>query len=173
MPRSYFIDKDGMAHTFNLVLPALNSTIDWIDMKKYKNSGFRFKAPPILSEYKIYWAYLKKEARLFYIIHALDKVEEILRKTKISYVVDLDPMDFNESRPYQKMDRQILLFISLIGMALEHVWDMYWAASTPAEKKKKKSFLDSSASADEIKPEGQENPKKDKNEKKSEREKLD
>lgn len=106
VPRSFYIDnKDGMAHAFPLVLPALNSTIDWIDMKNYKNSPFKFKAPPILNDFKIKWAYLKKEVRLWYMKNLLEKVENLLRKTQISYVVDLDPMDFDNAHPYQKMDR--------------------------------------------------------------------
>lgn len=105
VPRSFFIDKDGVAHTFPLVLPAINTTIQWIDDKKYKNSPFRFKAPAVMSDMKLKWGYLKKEVRLWYLNNLLDKVEELLRKTKIGYVVDLDPMDFDNSRPYQKMDR--------------------------------------------------------------------
>lgn len=128
VPRSFYIDKDGMAYVFPLVLPALNSTIDWIDMKKYKNSGLKFKAPPVLNEVKLKWAYLKKEARLWYMKHLLEKVEDMLRKTQISYVVDLDPMDFDNARPYQKMDRQIILILGIIGMICEHLYDWYVAA---------------------------------------------
>ena len=98
----------------------------------------------------------------------------MLRKTKISYVVDLDPMDFNESRPYQKMDRQIILIFSLICMCIEHLWDWYGAAQSPADIKKKKSFLDSSTSAEDVMPKGPESLRKDKNTaKKDERSKLD
>jgi len=82
VPRSFYIDnKDGMAHTFPLVLPALNTTIDWIDMKKYKNSAFKFKAPPVMTDIKMKWAYLKKEVRLWYMKNMLEKVENLLRKT--------------------------------------------------------------------------------------------
>jgi len=90
-------------------------------------------------------------------------------------VVDLDPMDFDNSRPYQKMDRQLILFLGLFGMALEYLWDWYAAAQTPAQKKMKKSFIDSSTSAEDVMPEGQTQLRKDtkKEAKKSEREKLD
>lgn len=70
-----------MASVFPMVLPALNSTINWIDTKNYKNSGFRFKAPPVMNDFKIKWAYVKKEVRLWYIKNALEKVENLLRKT--------------------------------------------------------------------------------------------
>lgn len=105
VPRSYFFDKDGMAYAFPIVLPAINTTIDWIEEKKYKNSPFKFKALAPMGDMKLKWGYLKKEVRLWYQKNMLEKVEELLRKTKISYVVDLDPMDFDNSRPYQKMDR--------------------------------------------------------------------
>lgn len=176
VPRSYFIDKDGMAYTFPLVMPALNSTIEWIDSKKYKASGFKFKAPAVLSDMKMKWAYAKKEVRLFYIEHLLEKIENVLRKTGISYVVDLDPMDFDNAKPYQKMDRQIILIFGLFGMALEHIWDWYFAETTPAQKKLKKSFLDSSTSAEDVMPEGPESLRKGTKKeapKKSEREKID
>lgn len=155
VPRSFLIDnKDGVAYTFPLILPAINSTTDWIDMKKYKNTPLKFKAPPVLNDIKLKWAYVKKEVRLWYMKNMLEKVEELLRKTKISYVVDLDPMEFDEAKPYQKMDRQIILIVGFIGMILEHVWDWYVAAQTPAQKKLKKSFLDSSTSAEDVMPDG-------------------
>lgn len=172
VPRSFLIDKDGMAYTFPLVLPAINTTTDWIDSKKYKNSPLKFKAPAILSDLKMYWAYAKKDARQWYTENLLDKVEDLLRKTKISYVVDLDPMDFDTARPYQKMDRQIILILGIIGMTLESIWDWYFAAQTPAQKKIKKSFLDSSSSAADVKPDGPERLKKE-GAKKSRNEKLD
>ena len=156
MPRSYLIDKDGVAYTFPMVLPALNTTIDWIESKKFKASGFKFKAPPVLSDLKMKWAYLKKEVRLFYIKHLLVKVEDVLRKTKISYVVDVDPMDFDTAKPYQKMDRQIILIVGIFWMAIEHIWDWYFAQTTPAQKKLKRSFLDSSTSAEDVMPDGPE-----------------
>ena len=89
----------------------------------------------------------------------LEKVEQLLRKTNISWWVDLDPMDFDNSEPYRKMDRQIILFCSLIGMALEHIWDWYFAKTTPTQKKIKKSFVDSSSSSLDVKPDGPERAK--------------
>lgn len=174
LPRSFLIDKDGMAYTFPMVLPAINTTTAWIDEKKYKNTPLKFKAPAIVSDMKLKWAYVKKEVRLWYMENALAKVEELLRKTKISYVVDLDPMDFDNSKPYQKMDRQLIFFFGIVGMTLESIYDWFVAAQTPKEKKIKKSFLDSSSSAEDVKPDGPERLKKDKKEtKKSSREKLD
>jgi len=60
-------------------------------------------------------------------------------------------------------------------MCIEHLWDWYVAAQTPAQKKIKKSFLDSSTSAEDVMPEGPSTLRKDskKDAKKSEREKLD
>jgi len=151
-PRSYYIDKDGMAHAFPHVFPAINTTVAWIEDKDYKNSPFRFKVLARMPEWKLYWGYAKKEVRFWYQAHLMDKVDGLLKKIKVSYLTDLDPMDFSTSRPYQKMDRQIIIIVGIVGMTLEAIWDWVFAETTPAQKKKRKSFVDASSSSLDVKP---------------------
>ena len=34
-PFSFYIDTDGTAYNYNLVMPSLNVTTEWIDKQKY------------------------------------------------------------------------------------------------------------------------------------------
>lgn len=62
-PFSFLIDTDGIAYNYNLVMPSLNVTSEWIDKKHYLSTPLQYKVPPQLSDLKLKWAYVKKEVR--------------------------------------------------------------------------------------------------------------
>lgn len=95
---SFFIDKDGVAHIFDPVLPGINTTIDWIDNKLYKTSPISFKAPARWSDLKLKWGYLKNWVRSQYKTHLRQKVESLLRAVNLTYLVDMDPLDFRNAK---------------------------------------------------------------------------
>jgi hypothetical protein len=78
-PYSFYIDTDGTAYNYNLVMPSLNTTTEWIDKQRYLSTPLKYKVPPQLSNYKIYWAYLKKDVRRLYIKFLRDHIENVLR----------------------------------------------------------------------------------------------
>lgn len=61
-------------------------------------SPFQFKAPPVISDLRLKWADIKKEVRGWYDKNVRDKIEPTLRQYKITYIVDLDPLDFDNIR---------------------------------------------------------------------------
>jgi hypothetical protein len=95
-PRSFFIDKEGIAYSYfkNNGMPSLNHTTDWIDDRYYKKSMTAYKAPALLSAWKLKWAYIKREVRAWHTKNLQPKVEELLRKVNLTYLVDMDPTDF-------------------------------------------------------------------------------
>lgn len=139
-PFSFYIDSDGIAYNYNLVMPSLNVTTDWIDNKRYTKSPLFYKAQPQLSDLKLKWAYAKKEVRLFYIQHLRDFIETYLRQFKLTYLVDMDPTDFTEVKLNQKTDRQILFLFAMFVWVVETLWDMVKA---PEKTKKIKSKIKS------------------------------
>jgi hypothetical protein len=78
-PFSFFIDTDGMAYNYNLVMPSLNVTSEWIDKKQFLSTPLKYKVPPQLSDLKIKWAYVKKEVRKWYVKNLRDMIEPYLR----------------------------------------------------------------------------------------------
>jgi len=94
-PRSYLIDKDGIAYLYfkNDGMPSMNETTEWIDDRFYKKSMTAFKAPAVLSDTKLKWAYAKREVRAWYAANLQPKIEELLRKVNLTYLVDMDPTD--------------------------------------------------------------------------------
>ena len=94
-PRSFFIDKEGVAYAYfkNNGMPSMNATTEWIDDRYYKKSATAFKAPALLSDMKLKWAYAKKDVRAWYMANMQPKIEELLRKVNLTYLVDMDPTD--------------------------------------------------------------------------------
>lgn len=138
-PYSFYIE-DGIAYNYNLVMPSLNVTSDWIDSKKYLQTPYQFKVPAQLSDVKLYWAYFKKEVRRFYRKHLMDVIEPQLRKFKVTYLVDMDPTDFTQVKLHQKTDRQILFLFAIIVWILETAYD-YASAKAGVKPKKTKSVI--------------------------------
>lgn len=122
-----------MAYAFPYVFTAINTTIPWIENKEYKDSPYRFKAVARFGKYKIPWGYAKKEVRAWYKENLFEYVDGFFKKIKFAYMTDLDPMDFKNSRPYQKMDRQIIILFGIIGMLLESIYDWVFAKKNPAQ----------------------------------------
>jgi|TARA_B110001450_G_C17554969_1_gene454266 hypothetical protein len=54
----------------------------------------------LVGEYTIYWAYVKKDVRKYYIDNIQPYIKPYLLKFKISYVVDLDPEDVANIKPH-------------------------------------------------------------------------
>lgn len=97
-PAAFFIDTDGIAYLYPLYtrkdgMPSLNKTTEWIDDRYYKKAATAYKAPTVLSDNKLKWAYAKKEVRDWYAANLQPKIEELLRKYNLTYLVDMDPMD--------------------------------------------------------------------------------
>jgi len=55
-----------MAYGFEKVLPAINTTVKWIEDKAFKQSPLKYKAPGRWADWKLYWGYVKKEVRFWY-----------------------------------------------------------------------------------------------------------
>ena len=140
-PRSFFIDKEGVAYSYfkNNGMPSLNETTEWIEDRYYKKSMTAYKAPAVLSEMKLKWAYAKKEVRAWYAANLQPKVEELLRKVNLTYLVDMDPTDFENIKYNQKTNRQIMFLVACIVWVVEFVYDMAFPGKP--EEKKKKSIL--------------------------------
>lgn len=66
-PRAFYIDNaTGMAYYYNSDNFTVEDLTEWIDRKKYEASTYKFKVPGLLGDYKIYWAYAKKDIRWWY-----------------------------------------------------------------------------------------------------------
>ena len=161
-----------MAYLFDPVLPSINVTSEWIDNKTFKTSPLSFKAPAVWPDYKLYWGYAKKTVRDYYVKNLRHHIEPYLRKTKISWYVDLEPLDFRTAKPQLKTNRQILLIFALISWLVEdtfnYVWDLVFPKTEEQKKAAKpKSLMSYKKKTDE--PAKNESPKKNK----EAREKLD
>ena len=148
-PFSFYIDTDGTAYNYNLVIPSLNVTTEWIDKQKYLQTPLKYKVPPALSDYKIYWTYLKIDVRKYYIKLLRHHIEPLLRKFKITYLVDMDPTDFTEVKLNQKTDRQIMFLIAMVVGIVEWVWDQVSAAKG-VKPKKTKSVIGGKKKTDKV-----------------------
>ncbi len=81
-------------------------TKSWIEDRVYLKSPWVMRAPAALSSLKLKIAYVKKEVRKYYIEHYRDTVEKYLRQYKITYLVDMDPYDFENIKSLnQKTNR--------------------------------------------------------------------
>lgn len=89
------------------------------------------------------WLNIKKEIRQFYDSKVRDQIEPHLRSIGFTYVVDMDPTDFENVKYNQKRDRQILFILAAIVWILEMIWDMITAAPA-GTKTKKKSIISTS-----------------------------
>jgi len=98
-PRAFLIDSDGMAYYYNSKNYTVEDVSEWIDGKKYQNSPSKFKVPAVLGEYKIYWAYAKKDVRAWFKKTIQPFIEPYLIKFKVSYMADLDPEDVVNIKP--------------------------------------------------------------------------
>jgi len=143
-PRMFYIDMQGMAYAFYNGMASFDYTRQWIEDRQYTKSPWIMKAPAALSKMKLYVAYVKKEVRKYYIENQRDTIEKYLRQYKITYLVDMDPYDFENIKLNQKTNRQILFIFAGIVWVLETIWDYIAAAIWPAKeekKKKPKSFM--------------------------------
>jgi len=78
-PRAFYIDPTtGLAHYFNSDKYDVETITEWIDKKKYESSPYKFKAPGVIGEYKIFWAYAKKDVRALYKEHLQPKIQPYL-----------------------------------------------------------------------------------------------
>jgi len=123
--RHFYIDTDGKAYSYPSPLIGGNSTTAWIEERKFRKSPFQFQAPSIPSSNKMIWLNIKKEVRNWYDKNLRDKIEPHLRKIGFSYVVDMDPTDWDNVKFNQKRDRQIIFICAGIVWILETIWDMF------------------------------------------------
>ena len=66
-PRSFYIDEMGLAHAYPYGLVSFEKTKDWIETRDFKKSPSIFKAPVRANKYKLWWGYLKKDVRTWYV----------------------------------------------------------------------------------------------------------
>jgi hypothetical protein len=122
----------------------------------------------VLGEYKIFWAYAKKDVRAWFKKTISPIIEPYLIKFKVSYLVDLEAEDVVNIKPEQKVNRQILFLIAAIVWIGESIWDLL--AAKPAKPAKKKSLISGKkkkdvSEADESKDKASPEKKKGKREK--------
>lgn len=87
-PRGFLIDSDGMAYGFDSWKPEIAHTKVWIDKANYKESPLQFRAQPVLSKQRLYWAYVKKDVRNWYASKLRNHLEPWLVKFSLTYFVD-------------------------------------------------------------------------------------
>jgi len=98
------------------------------------------------------WADIKKEVRHFYADNLRDLIEPHLRSIGFTYIVDMDPLDWDNIKLNQKTDRQIIFIVSILMWIIEYAYDL--ACSAPAGTKKPnatKSFLKKAPATEEKK----------------------
>ena len=66
---------------------------DIIDKQEYLTSMLRMKAPARIKEWTLPWHYVVKDARNWYVRYLITRVESVLRRMKIWYLVDENPLD--------------------------------------------------------------------------------
>jgi len=104
-PRSFYIDQMGMAHIYPKGFVAFNTTKKWIEEREFKKSPQIVKAPNRVNKIRLLWGYLKKDVRTWYVREWQPKIEPTLRKIGFTYVVDMDPLDFDNIKLNQKTNR--------------------------------------------------------------------
>jgi hypothetical protein len=88
------------------------------------------------------WADIKKEVRHWYADNLRDHIEPHLRKIGFTYIVDMDPYDWDNLKLNQKTDRQIIFIVAFILWIVEYAYDLACAPSPAAKKAAApKSFL--------------------------------
>ena len=91
---------------------------------------------------RLKWADIKKEVRHWYADNIRNLVEPHLRKIGFTYIVDMDPTDWDNVKLNQKTDRQIIFIVAFICWILEYAWDLACAKSPAAQKASApKSFI--------------------------------
>lgn len=99
------------------------------------------------------WADIKKEVRHWYGDNLRDLIEPYLRKIGFTYVVDMDPYDWDNVKLNQKTDRQIIFIVSFLFWAIEYIYDLATAPAPGAKKPNAtKSFLKKAPAKEEKKP---------------------
>ena len=141
--------------------------LEWINGEKWRGSLLKYKVPTLVSGPRKFWAYLKKDVRRWYRTKIQKKVDNILRKYNISYLCDVDPKDYENIKPNQKTDRQILFWMALFWWVVETIWEMVF----PAKPTKTKSKIKGSKKKTEA--EAEEKPTDTNDTKKSKREKIE
>ena len=168
-PISFYINTDGMVYYFNSKNYTVEDMSDWIDRKKFESSPYKFKCPPLVGEYTIYWAYAKKDVRKYYIDNIQPYIKPYLLKFKISYVEDLDPEDVANIKPHQKVNRQILFILTVVFYILEFIWGLIFPEDKTTQVKKKSAIGGSKKNKT---AEKEDEPKSD-DKKKGKREKIE
>lgn len=77
-PRSYYIDTAGKAYLFDPVMPAINTTISWLE-KDYLTSPYSFMKPKRWGKLMLKSGHAKKFVRQWYINNLRHKIEPVLR----------------------------------------------------------------------------------------------
>jgi len=131
----------------------------------FQSSNYKFKCPPVLGEYTIFWAYIKKDVRKFYIEKVQPFIKPHLLKYKVSYLEDLDPEDVENVKPHQKVNRQILFIIAMIVWVVETAYETIFPAEKSKQVKKKSAIGGSKKKTVENESEGKSGEKKGKRDK--------
>ena len=94
-PCAHYIDQEGKSYKLVGRDVSHPNTTEWIEEHGFKKSCYKFKAPPATVGMKLHWMEAKKYARDWYDANLRGHIEPYLRKFKISYVVDMDPEDWD------------------------------------------------------------------------------
>ena len=109
-PMSFYITKEGIAHSFDTAL-LLGDQKKAINMLKngIESSPMTFWAPAV-AQNKKYVYYIIKDVRNWYEKSKMKrKFEKILRSANVTYLVDPVDANWSEKSIYSKMDKQIIL----------------------------------------------------------------
>ena len=70
----------GLAHAYPYGFVSFNKTANWIEQREFKTkSPLIFKAPVKCNKYKLWWGYLKKDVRTWYVANWQPTIEFYLR----------------------------------------------------------------------------------------------
>jgi hypothetical protein len=146
--KAFYIDEEGKAYIYPGMV-SFEGVKEWIESRKYRMSPFQFAAPAVISDNRLKWADIKKEVRYWYAANLRDHIEPTLRKIQFTYIVDMDPLDWDNVKLNQKTDRQIIFLVSFILWIVEYAYDLACGSSPEAKKAAApKSFLKKKATAD-------------------------
>lgn len=98
---------------------------DVIDNKEYLNSMLQFKAPAVIKEWTLVFHYVVKDTRHWYSLNLQTKIENVLKKFEIWYLVDKNSQDTDNIKLYEKLDRQLMIlgFVVVI-IVLLNIWQL-------------------------------------------------